>query len=162
MKQFVRIRGTRGACQTSSFGDGGHDRGSLGPKWSLEAVPFWLKKPCLRGVLRHILGLQSHRSGCKIRLDQFVWINVTKGIYHTPRIDSWGHGARSVGTKQSLEGVHFCRKSDVQGKCSDLFLASNVNQVTVILGWINSLGSMEPLGHARHRSLVMGVMSNDH
>ena len=87
---------------------------------------------------------------------------MTKGIYHTPRIDSWGHGARSVGTKQSLEGVHFCRKSDVQGKCSDLFLASNVNQVTVILGWINSLGSMEPLGHARHRSLVMGVMSNDH
>ena len=40
LKQFVRIKGTRGACPTYSFGDGGHDRGSLGPKWSLEVVFF--------------------------------------------------------------------------------------------------------------------------
>ena len=38
LEWFIRINGTQGTCSTSRFGDGGHDRCSMGSKRSLEAT----------------------------------------------------------------------------------------------------------------------------
>jgi len=96
LKQFVRIKGTRGACPTYSLvlGMGVMTGAHWVPngRWRLS---FLAKKTCLSGVWRHLLCLHSHPSGCNFRLDQFIWVNATNGIYHTPRFDSWGHGART-------------------------------------------------------------------
>ena len=56
----------RGHVRDLAFGDRGHDKCALGPKQSLEGVLFGLKSPCLRGVPRHIIGLQCHPSGCRL------------------------------------------------------------------------------------------------
>ena len=37
-----------------------------------------------------------------------------------------------------------------------MFLASNIDQVTVISGWNDSYGSMRPKGHVRHLVAVIG------
>ena len=49
-----------------AFGDRGHAKCAMGPKQSLERGLFGLKSPCLRGVPRHILGLQCHPTGCRL------------------------------------------------------------------------------------------------
>ena len=59
-------------CPMSRFGDGGHDRCSMGPNvGSLERASFSLKFPCLRGVEveRYVLGLQCHSSDCNFWLE---------------------------------------------------------------------------------------------
>ena len=56
----------RGHVRHLEFGDRGHAKCAMGPKQSLERVLFGLKSPSLRGVLRHILGLQCHASDCNM------------------------------------------------------------------------------------------------
>ena len=64
----------RGHVRDLAFGDRGHDKCALGPKQSLEGVLFGLKSPCLslRGVQRHVLGLQCRPSDCNFWLEWFV------------------------------------------------------------------------------------------
>ena len=64
LEWFGWINGTWGTFQMSRFGDGGPARCSMGPKPSLERVFFSLKSPVLRGVQRHVLGLQCNQRGC--------------------------------------------------------------------------------------------------
>ena len=68
------------------FGDGGHDKCSMGPKQSLERVFFSLKSPCLRGAQWHVLGLQYHPSDCNFRLEWFLWIHGTQGTCPISRL----------------------------------------------------------------------------
>ena len=56
----------------------------------LERVVFSLKSPFLRGVERHLLGLQCHQSGCDFWLEWFVWINGTWGTYPKSRFGVGG------------------------------------------------------------------------
>ena len=101
-------------CQMSRFGDGRHDRCSLGPKRSLERVFFRLKSPFLRGVQRHVIGLQCHQSGCNFWLKWFIRINGTWGTCQTSRFGYGGPTRCSMGPKQSLERVFFSLKSSFQ------------------------------------------------
>ena len=79
LEWLVWIHGTLGACLTTIFVDEGHARCSMVPSRSLERVIFSLKSPFLRGVERHVLGLQRHSSGCNFWLEWFVWLNRSWG-----------------------------------------------------------------------------------
>ena len=76
-----RSMSPRGHVSHLNFGDMGHVKCAMGPKQSLEGVLFGLKlkSPCLRGIQRHILGLQCHSSGCNFWLEWFIWIDGTRG-----------------------------------------------------------------------------------
>ena len=54
---------------------------------------------------------------------------------------------------------HFCQNSDIRGKISGTFLASNIAQAAVISGWNGPYESMTPRGHVRHLAAVIGDMS---
>ena len=99
--------------QKSRFGDGGHDRCSLGPKQSLERVVFSLKlkSPFLRGVERYVLGLQCHQRGWNFWLEWFIRVNRTWVTYRWSRLGDGGRARCSMGPKQSLERVFFSLKS---------------------------------------------------
>ena len=151
--------GTKGTCQTSGFGDGGHVRCSMGPTQSLERVFFSLKSPFLRGVQRHILGLQCDRSGCNFWLEWLVWINGTWGTCQTSRFGDGVHARCTMGPKQLLETVFFSLKyPHVGGGFSSTFLASSVTQVAKISCWNDLYGSMGPKGHVGHLALVIWPM----
>ena len=64
LEWFIWINATWKEHPKFSFGDGGPDRCSLGPKRSLERVLLSLKSPFLRGVERYVLGLQCDQSDC--------------------------------------------------------------------------------------------------
>ena len=72
LEWFIRINGTWLTCRIPRFGDGDHARCSMGSTLSLERVFFSLKSPFLRGVQRHVLGLQCHKSDCDFWLEWFV------------------------------------------------------------------------------------------
>ena len=93
------INGITWTCSMSRFGDGGPARCSMGPKQSLERVFFSLKSPFLRGVQRHVLGLQCHQSGCNFWLEWFGWINGTWGTYPMSRLGDGGPDGCSMGPK---------------------------------------------------------------
>ena len=96
----------------SRFGDGGPARCSMGPEPSLERVfLFSLKSPVLRGVQRHVLGLQCHQSGCNFWLGCFLWFNGSRWTSQTSRFGDEGHERCSLSPKQSLERVFFSLKS---------------------------------------------------
>ena len=103
LEWFVWINGTAGTCQTSRFGDWGHDKCAMGPKQSLEGVLFGLKSPCLRGAPWHVLGLQSHPCGCNCWSEWFVWISGTGGTCQTYRFGYGAHARCSRGPKRLLE-----------------------------------------------------------
>ena len=105
------VNATWGTNPMSRFGDTGIDRCSMCPKRSLERVFFSLKSPFLRGVQRHVLGLQCHQSGCNFWLVRFGWINGTWGICQTSRFGDGGPERCSMGPKPSLERVFFSLKS---------------------------------------------------
>ena len=148
----------RGHVRYLAFGDRGHVKCEMGPKQSLEGVLFGLKSPCLRGVPRHVLGLQCHPSGCRFWLGWFLWINGTGGTCQRSRFGDGGHTRCSMGPNQSLERVFFSLKSPYLMGFSGTFLASNVTQVTVISAWNDSCGSMGPKGHIGHLASVIGSM----
>ena len=102
---------SRGHVRHLAFGDRGHAKCVMGPKQSLEGVLFGLNSPCLRGVQRHVLGLQCHSSDCKLWLEWFVWINGTQGTCPTSRFGDGGLDRCSMGPKRSLERVFFSLKS---------------------------------------------------
>ena len=112
-------------CQTSRFGDGGHDMCSMGPKRLLGRVVFsynfWLEW-CIR-------------------------INGTWGTCQTSRFGDGGHDRCSMGPKRLLGRVVFSLKSPHLRGFSDTFLASNITKEAVISGWNGSYGSMGPGGH---------------
>ena len=58
----------------SSFGDGGPDRCSMSPKPLRESVFYSLKSPFLRGVERHVHGLQCRPGACEF-LVGMVWMD---------------------------------------------------------------------------------------
>ena len=93
------IHGTRRTCQMSRFDDEGHVRCSMDPKRSLESVFFSLKSPFLRGIQRHVLGLQCHQSGCNFWLEWFLWINGTWVTCQISRVGDWGPDRCSMGPK---------------------------------------------------------------
>ena len=97
---FIRINGTWGTYPMSRFVDGGPARCSMGPKRSLERVFFSLKSPFLRGVQRHVLGLQCHQSGCDFWLEWFGWINGTWGTCQMSRFGDGGHARCSMCPKR--------------------------------------------------------------
>ena len=68
LEWFGWINETWGTYPMSRFGDGGLARCSMGPKRSLERVIFSLKSPVLRGVQRHVHGLQCPQSDCNFWL----------------------------------------------------------------------------------------------
>ena len=68
LEWLLWVHGPHGTCQRSRFDDGAHARCSMGPNQSLERVFFSLKSP-LKGVQRHILGLQCHASDCDFSLE---------------------------------------------------------------------------------------------
>ena len=69
LEWFVCINGTQGTHQMARTGYVGYVTCSMVPKRLLERVFIRLKRPCLRGVQRHVLGLHSHPSGCDFRLE---------------------------------------------------------------------------------------------
>ena len=95
----------------SRFGDGVPARCSMSPKPSLDRVFFSLKSPFLRGVQRHVVGLQCHQSGCDFRLEWFGWVNGTQGTYQTSRFGDGVPARCSMSPKPSLERVFFSLKS---------------------------------------------------
>ena len=107
LEWFIWINDTWGTYRKSRFGDGGPARCSMGPKRSLERVFFSLKSPFLRGVQRHVLGLQCHQSGCDFWLEWFGWINGTWGTCQTSRFGDGGPARCSMRPKRSLERVFF-------------------------------------------------------
>ena len=111
LEWFIRINGTWVTCQTSRLGDGGPTRCSMSPKQSLQRVFFCLKSQFLRGVQRHIIGLQCHQSGWNFWLEWFMWINWTHCTWQTSRFGDGGHARCSMGPKPSLERVFFSLKS---------------------------------------------------
>ena len=97
-------------CPMSRFGDGGHDRCSMGPNvGSLERASFSPKLPCLWGVEveRYVLGLQCHSCGWNIWLKWFGWLNRTWGTYPMSRFGDGAHARCSMGPKRSLEEGRF-------------------------------------------------------
>ena len=112
LEWFGWINGTWGTCEMSRFGDGGPARCSMDPKRLLERVFFsLLKSPFLRGVQRHVHGLQCHQSGCNFWLECFIWIHEIRGACWTSRFGDGGHVRCSMGPKRSLERVFFSLKS---------------------------------------------------
>ena len=104
----------RGHVRHLAFGDRGHVKCAMGPKPSLELevlVLFCLNSRCLRGIERHVLGLQCHSSSCNFKLEWFIWINGTWGACQTSRFGDGGPARCSMGPKQSLERVFFSLKS---------------------------------------------------
>ena len=89
----------RGHVRHLDFGDRGHAKCVMGPKQSLEEVLFGQKSPCLRGVPRHILGLQCHPSGCNFWLERFSWINGTGRTFQRSRFGDGIHARCSMGPK---------------------------------------------------------------
>ena len=113
LEWFEWINGICGTYPMSRSGDGGPERCSMGPKPSFERVFFSLKSPFLRGVQRHVHGLQCHQSGCNFWLEWFGWINGTQGIC---QMSSFGDGgpdrcSMSPKPKPSLESVFYSLKS---------------------------------------------------
>ena len=76
-------------------------------------VLFGLKSSCLslRGVQRHILGLQCHSSGCNFWLEWFISINGTDGTCQMSIFGDGNDARCSMGPKWSLERVFFSLKS---------------------------------------------------
>ena len=111
LEWFIWTNGTGGTCQMSRFGDGSPTRCSMGPKRLLERVVFSLKSQFLRGVERHVLGLQCHQSGCNFWLEWFVWINGSWGTCQMSRFGDGGPARCSMGRKRLLERVFFSLKS---------------------------------------------------
>ena len=142
LEWFVWIKGSKGACQISSFGWNG-SYGSMGSKkhdWHLElvmgAIPsaqwvqkgwwkgvFYLKSQCQsqRRVQQHILGLQYHPNGCNFWLYWFLWINTTTGTCRTSNVGDGGHCKSSMGPKRWLVVVLFGDKAHVKGWFSGHF-----------------------------------------
>ena len=122
---------------------------------------FWPETPpppCLRGVQRHILGLQCHSSGCNFRMEWSVWINGTQTTYPMATIGDGGHVRCTMGPKRSLESVFTSLKTPCLRGFSCTFLSSNLTQVAVISGWNELYGSMGPVRHDRNLAFVMGGM----
>ena len=105
----------RGHVRHIGFGDGGHAKCAMGPKQSLGAWggPFWPEIPMseLRGVLRHVLGLQFYPTGCNFWLEWFLCINGTGGTCQASRFGGGVHARCSMSPKRLLERVFFSLKS---------------------------------------------------
>jgi len=142
----------------SSFGDGGPDRCSMGPKPSLEKVFYSLKSPFWRGVQRHIHGLQCRPSDCDFWLEWFGWINGTWGTYQKSRFGDGGPERCSMGPKPLFERVFFSLKSPFLRGGQRHVHGLNVTKVAGISGWNGSCGSIGPIVHGRRLDLVMGAM----
>ena len=95
----------------STFDDGGPGRCSLGPKRSLEMICFSLKSPFLKGVQRHVHGLQCHQIVCNFLLEWYGWINGTWWTCQLSRFGDGGPDGCSMGPKDSLERVLISLKS---------------------------------------------------
>ena len=109
---FIRINGTWGnTYQMSRFGDEGPARCSMGPKQSLGRILLSLKSPFLRGVQRHMLGLQCRQSGCNFWLGWFGWINRAWGTCQMSTFGDGGPARFSMGPKRSLGRIFFSLKS---------------------------------------------------
>ena len=107
-----------GDISDASFGDGGPARCLMGPKQSLERVVFSLKSPFLRGVKRHVLGLQCHQSGCNFWLEWFGWINRTLGTYRMPRFGDGAPTRCPMGQTNHLRGSFLACNPHFRGACS--------------------------------------------
>ena len=103
LEWFILIDGRYEKCPMSRFGDGGPDSCSIsmGPKqWlEIERVFFSLKSPFLRGVERHVLGLQCHQSDCNFWLEWFGCINGPWGTCQMSRVGDESHARCSMGQK---------------------------------------------------------------
>ena len=95
----------------SRFGDENTVRCSMSPKQSLGRIFFSLKPPFLRGVQRHILGLQCHQRGCNFWLEWLGWINETRWTCPKSRFVNGGPERSSMGPKPLLERVFYSLKS---------------------------------------------------
>ena len=92
----------------------------------------------MRGVQRHVLGLQSHSSGCSFKLEWFVSINGTDETCQAFSFGDEGHAKSSMHPKCWLEAVLFGGKSQCQKRCSvaTFGIHSHPNGCKFRLEWI--------------------------
>ena len=110
LERIVRINGPGGTVRYLDLVMGA----MTGAQWvrndCLRGSIFGIKSQFLRGVQRHILGLQCHQSGCNVCLERFGWINRSLWTYPMSSFGDGGHARCSMGPKRLLERVVFSLK----------------------------------------------------